>query len=130
MILLRQKTYTSKATKELRKKIIMKSGDIKRFKSEGYRTVERSKEEIEKDVVEALKKKFGRGQGYKISDALSYGPSDMPINEKITNKGFFKGQLFTGSVSRRKLGKEAREIYDHGNSSHLARRGRELRYWE
>ena len=131
MILLRQKMYTSKATKELRKKIIMKSGDIKRFKSEGYRTVERSKGEIENDVVEALKNKFGRGKGYKISDVLSYGPSNMPINEKITNKGVFKGQLYTGSASsRRKLDKKAREIYDHGYSTHLVRRGSELRYWE
>ena len=93
MILLRQKMYTSKATKELRKKILMKSGDIKRFKSEGYRTVEKSKEEIEKDIVKALKNKFGRGDarinGRYILDGSVVGhPNGKKlINSHITIKG-------------------------------------------
>ena len=129
MILLRQREFTSRATKELRKKILMKSGDIKKFKSEGYRTVERSKEEIEKDIAEALKTKLGRGQKPNFF-AAGYRPS-MPINEKITNKGDIKGQLYTGGVSRRKLDKDAREFYDHGDSQARLTTGfgHELRYW-
>lgn len=103
MILLRQREFTSRATKELRKKILMKSGDIKKFKSEGYRTVEKSKEEIEKDIVKALKNKFGRGEerinGRYILDRSVVG---HPNGKKLVDSHItIKGQTqYPRTVSR------------------------------
>lgn len=63
MIILRQREFTSRATKVLRKDLLFKSGAVKKYKSEGFRTVERKGEEVEEELAKAAKEKFGRGWG-------------------------------------------------------------------
>ena len=120
MILLRQKLYTSRATKELRRRIIMSSGEIKKYKSEGYRTVERSPKEIAEDLKKKLKEKYGRGWK-PLDDFYGYDGgkgSQQSINSKINSKGIlrhgFRGKPYS---------KDTQVLYDHGSN-------RRLTYWK
>ena len=144
MIILRQKMYTSRATKELRKKILMDTGLIKKYESKVYRTVEKSSKEIEKEAAKIMKNIFGRGgektrpRDYRVTaEYRTLIPSNRAkaLNEGISAKGLTKQQRGYygdgfGKRTIRKRGGEDLELYDHGNRAHLVQHGNGARFWE
>jgi len=118
MIILRQKSFTSRATKELRKKILRELGDVQEYSKVGKifkRKVKKSEADLAKEYAEAAKKRFGRGtwnssHGHypsgkswkartdlpgKLSDTYlkSEGTVGSPnLMERITDKGILENR--------------------------------------
>ena len=118
MIIKRQKSFTSRTTKELRKKILRELGDVQEYSKVGKifkRKVKKSEADLAKEYAEAGKKRFGRGtwnnsHGHYLGGKSWKARTDLPgklsdtyiksertvgspnLMERITDKGILENK--------------------------------------
>lgn len=116
MILLRQRSFTSRATKALRRSLVLKDGGIKMFESQGFKTVKKSDKEIGKEIKKAMREKFGVGNtklGAERSGTIKEIYKGSSINGKINEKAELVSPRATRKQARRRGGLDLQARY-HG----------------